>query len=302
MSLEMPQEKTPQPWESIVLVSVEMGLLLILMIAAGLLNQGFALSDSSIFYLTFAGEIVLVFPLVLWMWIRRYSWRETFQLKKTSWKMIALSVLLGVLAQSIVSVVTLPFEWILSQLGDAPILPTPQTATEMWIFGITVVVIAPLVEEPMFRGFVQQGWRRAGMLWAVIVAGGLFGILHGQLSGLVGLILVGILLGVLAYKSASIIPAMALHASFNAVSFLLLVNEDTFANFSDADFAKIAAFIFPLFVWALILLARQKSPQTFIATIPDTKNIILSAFGLVMVMGIFSIFAFFDILSRMLPI
>lgn len=302
MSVETPQAKIPQPWESVALVVVEMGLLLVLLIAAGLLGQGLSLGNESLFYLTLVGEILLIFPLILWTLVRQFSWRETFQIKKTSWKMIALSVLLGALAQPIVSVVTLPFEWILSKIGETPALPVPQTATEAWIFGITVVIVAPLVEEPMFRGFVQQGWRRTGVLWSIVIAGGLFGILHGQLSGLVGLTLVGILLGVMAYKSASIVPAIILHGSFNLVSFLMLINEGAIANLSDADFAKIAAFIFPLFVWALILLARQKSSQVFGSMIPDTKNIILAAFGLVLVMGIFSIFAFFDILSRMLPI
>lgn len=302
MTLKTPQDKIPHPWEGVALVFVEMSLLLVLMIAAGLLNQGLVLSGSSIFYLTLVGEIILVFPLLLWIWLRRYSWRESFQIKKASWKMIALSVLLGVLAQPIVSVVTLPFEWILSKIGESPILPTPQTPAEMWVFGITVVFVAPLIEEPMFRGFVQQAWRGVGMPWAVLVAGGLFGILHGQLSGLVGLTLVGILLGAVAYKSGSIIPAMVLHASFNGVSFLLLMNEDAIANFSDADIAKIAAFVFPLFVWALIFLMRQKEAQKFSSTLPNTKNIILAAFSFVLVMGIFSIFAFFDILARILPI
>lgn len=302
MILETPPEKIPQPWESVALVFVEMGLLLVMMLIAGFLNQSLALDNSSIFYLTLVGEILLIFPLLLWMWLRRYSWQETFQVKKASWGMIALSVLLGVLAQPIVSVVTLPFEWALSKIGESPMLPVPQTPTEMWIFGITVIVVAPLIEEPMFRGFVQQGWRRVGMWWAVLIAGGLFGILHGQLSGLVGLILVGILLGVVAYKSGSIIPAMVMHGTFNAISFLLLINETAIANFSDADIAKIAAFIFPLFIWTLILLVRQKAPKKFITAMPDTKNIILAAISIALVMGIFSIFAFFDILSRMLPI
>ncbi len=293
--------KVPKLWESIALVLVQMLTLLAMLIAFGVLNAFLLLEQSGLIYFSFFGEILLLVPLLGWMFLRGFSWRETFALRPASAKMVLLAVGLGVLVWFPANAAAVPFEWMLSKIGAAPEFPTPQTTVQMVVLGVMLVVAAPLVEEPMFRGFVLRGWLPVGSGAAILVSGVLFGMLHAQLAQLVALVIVGVLLGVVALRSGSIFPPMALHATFNAISFLALVNQNRLDWLNDAAVIKIGAVVFPLFIWTLILLF-QATPSPKKPTVPPTDtDWALAAVGGLLVAGLFGVFAVLDILSRLLP-
>jgi membrane protease YdiL (CAAX protease family) len=93
---------------------------------------------------------------------------------------------------------------------------------------LSAVVIAPLAEEFFFRR-VLQGWlekrcaAQPGV--AVLLASALFAAAHrGQGLAFLPLFPLAIVLGVITERTGSILPAVLLHALFNAVSvFLMLV-------------------------------------------------------------------------------
>lgn len=293
--------KTPKLWESVGLVLLQMLTLLVLLPVLGALNALLQWGQAGLIYFSFFGEILLLIPLLGWMLLRGLSWRETFAIRPASGKMLLLAVALGVLVWFPANAAALPFEWWLSKIGSAPELPTPQNAGQALILGITVIVAAPIVEEPMFRGFVLRGWLPVGSGAAVLVSGVLFGMLHGQLAQLVALIIVGVLLGVVALRSGSIFPPMVLHATFNAISFFALMNQDKLAWLSDADVLKIGAVVLPLFVWMVFLLLRSSPKPAAPGKPPSDADWVLAAVGGVLVMGLFGLFAVLDILSRLLP-
>lgn len=92
---------------------------------------------------------------------------------------------------------------------------------------ISAVVIAPLAEEFFFRR-VLQGWlekRCAGHPGvAVLIASAIFAAAHRE-QGLafVPLFPLAIVLGVITERTGSILPAVLLHALFNAVSVFLML-------------------------------------------------------------------------------
>lgn len=114
---------------------------------------------------------------------------------------------------------------------DHPILEFLDTArgpaASLLVF-TSAVVIAPLAEEFFFRR-VLQGWlekrfsARPGM--AVLIASAAFAAAHqGQGLAFLPLFPLAIVLGVITERTGSILPAVLLHAMFNAVSvFLMLV-------------------------------------------------------------------------------
>ncbi len=91
------------------------------------------------------------------------------------------------------------------------------------------VVLAPLVEEIIFRGLLQRLVARKWGSWPGIVVSALvFALAHSEPWFLFGLIGVGLLLGFLFEATHSLTACWAAHALHNAVSLVILfVRQDT---------------------------------------------------------------------------
>jgi membrane protease YdiL (CAAX protease family) len=90
-------------------------------------------------------------------------------------------------------------------------------------WGVLVCVLAPIVEEIFFRGFMFTVFaRRMGVAWAALLDGVVFGIGHAggaEAIQLVALGAFGVALCLLYWRTQSIIPGMALHALNNSIAF-----------------------------------------------------------------------------------
>lgn len=77
-------------------------------------------------------------------------------------------------------------------------------------------VIAPVVEETIFRGALFGGLRtRWSLPWAALVSSAVFGAVHLNLAGLVPVMALGIALCVVYERTGSVVPAMICHGIFN---------------------------------------------------------------------------------------
>lgn len=92
---------------------------------------------------------------------------------------------------------------------------------------VSAIVLAPIVEEILFRGAAQQGLRKAGLsrCWAIIVASAAFAVVHlGVLadgavaSGLAALFALALLLGWLVERTGRLIAPIVAHGAFNAIN------------------------------------------------------------------------------------
>jgi membrane protease YdiL (CAAX protease family) len=90
-------------------------------------------------------------------------------------------------------------------------------------FALMTCVLAPLAEEFFFRGFLFRTLaERFGLVWGVVVAGSIFGLVHwpgGSLEGVVVLGALGAMLCLMVYYTASLLPCIIMHASFNSLAF-----------------------------------------------------------------------------------
>lgn len=82
---------------------------------------------------------------------------------------------------------------------------------------VLVCVLAPVMEEMLFRGLILRGFLARYPRWPAIVASAvLFGASHLNLYQFFAALLLGLLLGWLYERSRSLIPCIALHAAYNA--------------------------------------------------------------------------------------
>lgn len=175
----------------------------------------------------------LVLPLPAYVYLRHYDYdiRAIFRLNLVCNRIIALSVALGLASFFLANEIDRLF---------AIVLPLPEEyKTRMysaliaqgwldWILAMLAVVVLPSIfEEMVLRGFVQNTFEQYHkVLPAIAITAAIFAAMHGLLSQIVQIFLLGIFLGWLAWKSESIIPAAIVHAINNLLS-LLLVNIKT---------------------------------------------------------------------------
>lgn len=82
--------------------------------------------------------------------------------------------------------------------------------------GITIVVVAPLVEELIFRGVLLQRWAmKWGIRTSLIVSSVVFGVLH---ANVLGLTMFGLIMGLLYIKTRTLLVPIACHALNNALA------------------------------------------------------------------------------------
>jgi uncharacterized protein len=90
-------------------------------------------------------------------------------------------------------------------------------------FAVMTCVLAPLAEEFFFRGFLFRALaERFGLVWGVVLGGATFGLVHwpgGSLEAVVVLGALGAMLCLMVYYTASLLPCIIMHASFNSLAF-----------------------------------------------------------------------------------
>jgi CAAX protease family protein len=84
---------------------------------------------------------------------------------------------------------------------------------------LVVVLVAPFVEELLFRGLgVSLLLPFVGPALAILVTGIAFGLAHGLVLGLPVLSIFGVTLAWLRWKTGSVYPGMVVHGVFNAAA------------------------------------------------------------------------------------
>ena len=79
--------------------------------------------------------------------------------------------------------------------------------------------MAPLVEEVLFRGALQQAFEKTiGVTKAVIYSSLLWAIIHGIMNWAIQIFVLGVIIGYIAWRLNSTIPSMILHAINNLVA------------------------------------------------------------------------------------
>ena len=90
-----------------------------------------------------------------------------------------------------------------------------------WQVLLIAALVPALCEELAFRGFILSGFRHLGHKWRAIVYTAIFfGLTHGVLQQSLIAALIGVVIGLLAVQSGSIVPGMLYHVIHNSLPLL----------------------------------------------------------------------------------
>jgi membrane protease YdiL (CAAX protease family) len=97
----------------------------------------------------------------------------------------------------------------------------PRSGAGVALFILVAVVMAPLFEEIVFRGFLFRGFANSwGWVWGAIASAAVFGLAHLQLDVFVPLAALGFALAWAYKRTGSLWSCIAMHGIFNAIAVL----------------------------------------------------------------------------------
>ncbi|WP_027378295.1 CPBP family intramembrane glutamic endopeptidase [Chryseobacterium daeguense] len=148
------------------------------------------------------------------------------------------------------------FSRLMEQLTDDPV-----------VMIITAVICAPVFEEIIFRGIIQKGLINKGVKpWtAIVFASIIFGLVHANPWQFVGAVLLGCVLGLVYYKTKSLLLPMLLHGFNNLCSTLLITytkNESFAEAFKVSEWIILAVGIVLFSLFYYLLMYRNKVHYT----------------------------------------
>ena len=126
-----------------------------------------------------------------------------------------------------------------------------------FLFIFTAVIMAPVVEELVFRGLTLHYAKQSfNLILANIIQALLFGLYHGNLIQGIYAFIFGLLLGFIAIKTDSLITGILLHMVINGS--LYIVPKALFTDISRAALIALIAFAVLAMSYALIFIIFDK--------------------------------------------
>jgi membrane protease YdiL (CAAX protease family) len=161
-----------------------------------------------------SAELGLFLGAALYLWVRGRRLGDAFRTGPVPARIYPLALMLGVallLANVAANSLLGP------ESSDRELVASAETVLERVVLAIGVVLVAPVVEESLFRGLLQGAMERRVQTWIAIALAALpFGLLHGPALALF-FFLWSLPVGWVTWRLGSIRPAIVVHAVNNLV-------------------------------------------------------------------------------------
>ncbi|EPR14403.1 type II CAAX endopeptidase family protein [Ruminiclostridium papyrosolvens] len=171
------------------------------------------------------GELIFILlPVMVFLIIGRYDIKSTLNLRGTRPLNYLLVVLLTLFGMPVVGVLNAITYGLIREVFGRN-LPVPKVIVNdvptLFIALLVIGVSAAVCEEVMFRGLIQNGYRKYGIAVSLGITSVLFGLLHRDIQKAVSTILLGALIGFIVYRTGSIFTGMIAHFTNNASAVIL---------------------------------------------------------------------------------
>lgn len=172
-------------------------------------------------------ELVLLIPVLVFVSIKRLSFQPVFRWQPANLRLLVAGGIIGLgmspvsdeLDRLVQSLIPMPPD-IFKALESVMRF---QSTGEMILLIWTLVIIGPVAEEMLFRGLLQGAFERnTNINKAVFSTAFIFMFIHFNPWWAIQILVVGVLLGVLAWRTDSILPCMIMHGVINGISLAVI--------------------------------------------------------------------------------
>lgn len=164
--------------------------------------------------------IIILLPNLVYLKLKGYSLKKVLKLNKISFEQGVYALFIMIFAYPVAVVLNVIVISILSKFTSIipSGIPLPNNIGEFGL-GLFVMAIAPgICEEIMFRGTMLDSYSTLGHKKSILFTAFLFGIFHFNLFNFIGPTFLGIILGILAYKTNSIYTSIIGHTINNSIA------------------------------------------------------------------------------------
>jgi membrane protease YdiL (CAAX protease family) len=134
----------------------------------------------------------------------------------------------------------------------------PEMPNQWLVMLFFVGIVAPIVEEIIYRHMLLKPLRSYGDRQAVFITAVLFGAFHGNMTQLLYATVAGVLLGIIAVKANSVKPAIIIHVLINSFdigrAYLIEMSENEQINISTQTLGRWIGIFFYVGILAFGLL------------------------------------------------
>ena len=152
------------------------------------------------------------------------SFRRTFRAYIPDWRMLGLAVLLPLALHVLVSTMVeniAPYFPALPPEFAEVMVSMQDNSVPIWLPLLAFAVTPGICEELAFRGPILSGFNRSGRMWIAIMLSSIaFGAIHMVPLQVFYATLLGLVLGLFAVKSGSLLPCIVFHILFNSLQVL----------------------------------------------------------------------------------
>lgn len=159
-------------------------------------------------------DIIIILPMILKMIKNKEN-----VIRKENPKTILLIVAMGIILNVLVSVAveSLPASITKSSYNE---LVSMIMIDNVWVTLLTTGILAPIVEEFIFRYGIQGIYSKKSVVTGIIVSSLMFGIAHMNPIQSTYAFILGLILGYLYYKTGNLLNSIILHITINSTSVL----------------------------------------------------------------------------------
>ena len=175
----------------------------------------------------FLAQIFLVAPSAFFLVKNGFNLSDNFRLNKISKQMVFLSLILSFGAVLLSSEMNILIDMVFpipQSFLDLDTVLAPGNPISLILVVLTVVVIAPIGEEMVFRGFLQRyledTWQ--DVTRAILISSLFFAAIHFNPYWAIQIYFMGLLLGYLSWLTQSIFPSIIMHMAINGTSMLFI--------------------------------------------------------------------------------
>jgi membrane protease YdiL (CAAX protease family) len=215
-----------------------------------------------------ASEVLLfLLPTIIFMRLRRIPLKAGLRLKPIRPLIGLLCILLGFTTYLFVVVI----DAVMARLTTIPGMLismesiVPKGILESIGLLIALAVVAPLCEEPLFRGVIQGTYEKQRTASsAIAITALMFALWHFRVSGMMGLLLEACLFGYLVWRSGSIFASILMHFGLNATAganLLLSLNTGQGLPFLGLPAAAVGLVVTVILIYVIRRLTQTKEEQ-----------------------------------------
>lgn len=164
--------------------------------------------------------VIILIPNLLYLKLKGHSLKRTLRLNKISKKQILYIILITIFSYPVAVFLNNLMLAFLSLFGEfvPSVVPLPESK-KLYLLSLFILAITPgICEEVMFRGTIMNAYEGLGKNRAIVFSAILFGLFHINLQNLIGPIFLGLIFGIVVYKTNSIYSSILGHILNNGIA------------------------------------------------------------------------------------